>query len=110
MPRKYALTNREIRTVRPTRRIHGALFSVAVLPLPSSAAKVAVVVSKKISAKAVERNKIQRRARAALRSVLPQLPPAGYLFTAKREARTAEYEDVARDIAQLAHKLVQSSA
>ena len=66
---------------------------------PAGTARATVVVSKKVSNKAVDRNLIKRRARATLRK--PPLPSRSLIFTAKKGARDASYQDIARDITDL---------
>ena len=46
-------------------------------------------VAKRIASKAVERNRIKRLCREALREVVPKLPGGIYVFSAKRDAANA---------------------
>lgn len=96
------LTNAELRRLKPKKRLHGIVFSLSVAPLSASTrAKFACVVSKRIASRAVDRNTLKRRCRAALQPVSAQLSPAAYVFTAKREAAAASYAAVREDIQSL---------
>lgn len=63
--------------------------------------KAAIVVSKKVSARAVDRNRVKRRARAILSGALAPLPPASYVFYAKKDAVGASFDEVKRDIMKM---------
>ncbi len=74
--------------------------------MPSVGPKFAVVVSKKVSAKAVDRNKVKRRTRSASLKALTDLKkPVAVIFYAKREAKDAEFIELKRDIEALFSKL-----
>lgn len=105
MPKKHRLTGAQIRSIRSSRRVHGALFSVSVSASPSGKAQCACVVSKKVSALAVVRNLVKRRCRAALSTHLPSLPAGVFLFHAKREAAKAAYADIVRDLDEIVKRL-----
>ena len=64
--------------------------------------KFACVVSKKVSSRAVDRNRIKRQCREAIR---PQLSKLGgryaLVFTAKREAVHASFAEVVQEIGKL---------
>ncbi|HEV3245361.1 MAG TPA: ribonuclease P protein component [Candidatus Paceibacterota bacterium] len=105
MPKKYRLTGEEIKNLSG-KRLHGRLFSFLVAPITASGPKCAVVVSKKTAAKAVERNKIKRRTRNLLAKHLPGLQKrVALVLYAKREAKTAEFSELAQDIDALFSKL-----
>jgi ribonuclease P protein component len=104
MPKRSRLTGVELRRITGARRIHGALFSVALSPAAATA-KVVITVSKKVSPKATERNLVKRRAKAALTPLLKHLPPGAYVFSARPAAREATYTSIQTDIASLARKI-----
>jgi ribonuclease P protein component len=85
------------------RREHGKYFSLVIAALPGAEApKIACVVGKKVVARAVSRNAIERRCREALRPLVPTLPKGlALVFYAKREAREASFSDIARDMRAL---------
>ena len=98
MPKKYRLTGHEIRKLSG-KRFHGRFFSLLVAPIGGAHAKCAIVVSKKAAAKAVDRNKVKRRARNALAKRLPDVKkPIALVFYAKRETKGAAFSDIERDI------------
>ena len=105
MPKKYRLSLADfIRFARmKSTRVHGALFSLTITPLPDTAGvKTACVVSKKVSVHAVDRNGIERHLRESLRPLLPHIKkPVALIFHAKREARTASSAEIARDVVAL---------
>ena len=105
MPKKYRLTGDEMKRIRG-RRLHGALFSLVMSPLPDGCAKAAVVVSKKVAASAVVRNGIERKMRAILYGRIPKLTtPVALVFQAKKEVLDASFTEIERDI----EKLIASS-
>ncbi len=113
MPKKYRLSRADFtRLPKAARRIHGEYFSLTVTPLPSSKGpRAACVVSKKVSARAVDRNRIERRCREALRPLLSKITkPEAFLFYAKREAREASTSDVARDVEKLLRSIAARDA
>lgn len=83
--------------------MHGAYFSLAVSPLPwSEVPKMASVVSKKIAARSVDRNRIERRCREALRAHMPRIrEPLALVLHGKREAVGASFEETKKDIEAL---------
>ena len=101
MPKKYRLSGEEIRKLSG-KRIHGTFFSLLVAPIQGDYAKRACVVSKKVSAKAVDRNSVKRRCRNALAKRMPNAKkPLALVFYAKREARDAKFSDIERDVGSL---------
>jgi ribonuclease P protein component len=105
MPRKYRLTGEEIKDLSG-RRFHGRFFSLLVASLSSTHAKCACVVSKKVSARAVDRNLIKRRCRAALSAQIATIEsPIALVFSAKREALGAPLSEVKRDVEALLNRL-----
>lgn len=105
MPKKYRLSGEEIRKLSG-KRMHGRFFSLLVAPIAGQHAKCACVVSKKVSAKAVERNKVKRRCRNALAKRMPELTkPLALVLYAKREAKDAEFSEIERDVDVLFSKL-----
>lgn len=67
--------------------------------------KFACVVSKKVASKAVERNLIKRRSRAALQKHLTGTAPGSYVFYAKKDAAGASFASVEKDIKNLLSQL-----
>lgn len=60
--------------------------------------RFAVVVSKKISKKAVERNHIRRRFLAGLKEIESKLKPADYIFILNLEAKDIQYKDLINNL------------
>ena len=105
MPKKYRLSRTDFTKLADLRskRVHGAHFSLAITPLPAgSGVKAACVVSKKVSPRAVDRNRIERRCREALRPLLPSLhSDVALVFSAKREAKETISSEIAHDVKAL---------
>lgn len=100
MPKGSRITGEEMRRMKGT-RIGGTLFTLLIAPAPGVRSKAAVVVSKKVSTKAVTRNLIQRRAREVLRMLLPALPtPVTIILYAKRESIDASFAEMKRHITE----------
>ena len=101
MPKATRLTHDELKNIRG-KRLQGALFSLLYAPLSGRSSRAAVVVSKKVAAKAVVRNTLKRRARAALQKTLPSLKrPLTLVFQAKQGAAGAPSGAITRDIEAL---------
>jgi ribonuclease P protein component len=104
MPKKYRLTGLEIRSLSG-KRVHGRFFSLLIAPLAGTHAKCAIVVSKKVSLKAVDRNKVKRRSRTMIaRRIGAVRKPLALVFYAKRDAKGAEVRELDRDIDALFSK------
>lgn len=78
-------------------------FSLCVAP--SSKLQVAVVVSKKVSKKAVIRNKNKRRVRHALKKFESTLSPAAYMLFIRKDLSKAVYEDIVNELGNLVSKV-----
>ncbi len=82
-------------TFANARRLHGGPFRLHVRVADPAAggapgeARLGISVSRKVSLKAVERNRIRRQARESFRRVRTQLPPGDYVLLAQREAAGA---------------------
>lgn len=102
MPKKQRLSRRDFHILghSPRKRINGVYFSLTLAPSPKGAGvQTACVVSKKVSPRAVVRNRIKRRCRDVVRAALSGGAFSGaMLFTAKRESATATYADMKSDI------------
>ena len=101
MPKNRRLTGDEMKNVRGT-RTHGAFFTLMVARIDGRQAKGAVVVSKKVAGKAVERNVIQRRARSVLIPIInPINEPLAVILYAKQGAAQASFLETKNDILKL---------
>lgn len=68
-------------------------------------AKVAVSVSKKVSKRAVVRNRIRRRTYSAIRKLLPNLSNNLFLLIAKPRAENVRGEKLKNELAELFKKV-----
>lgn len=67
--------------------------------------RLGISISRKVSKKAVTRNRIKRLIRAALRELLPNIVPGwNIVLTVKPEAIGCEYEHFLRELKQLLKK------
>jgi ribonuclease P protein component len=101
LKREFRLTNnKDFQTIYRRGRYNStALFSVNVLPNKSTATKVGVVVNKKVSKRAHERNLIKRQVREVVRAAHPRLKPGlGIVVTVKPKALGTDYKIIEKDI------------
>ena len=105
MPRNNRLTRADFSLLlkAKTRRINGTYFTVSVLKTEGeTVSKVSCVVSKKVSTRAVDRNRIKRRVREVVRPLLLDLPqPVLLMIYAKKESLRALFEETREDIATI---------
>ena len=81
---------------------HSAYFSLKMAQ--GSRFKAAVSVSKKVSKKAVVRNRVRRRAYAALEALRDEIKPGLYLFMAKPGSEKLKTPEIASELATLLKK------
>ncbi len=112
MPKKYRLSRADFlrRAREKVKRVHGTYFSLTVAPTSDAeGTKASCVVSKKIAAHAVDRNRIKRRCRESFRPILPHIrEPSAVIFYAKREVAKASFDEIRRDITRLIEKAALS--
>ncbi len=102
MPRKNSLTSTEFMRFKPTRRINGRFFTLLIGPAFGEVVKYAAVVSKKTAQKAVSRNLIKRRCRAAIRGEHSgAAKPCSLVFYAKSSAKDASFAEIREDVKKL---------
>ncbi len=104
MPKGTRLSRNDFKQFsRTSRRIAGRYFTLVVsFGATGSGPKAACVVTKKIAARAVDRNLIKRRARAALHKALCDVKdPLMLAFYAKKEARDAPFPSISEDVQNL---------
>ena len=73
-------------------------FSVRIAP--SDVTRIAVAVSKRVSKKAVVRNKIRRRTYFALRELLLELPRNLFLLVAKPSVSQTKVDTIKKELAE----------
>lgn len=87
------------------RSYHQPLLRLTVLKEDSSRQLAGFIVSKRISKKAVERNLIKRRLRAAYRSLKQEVPPGCLLlFVARPATLEVSYADLQKQMRSLIEK------
>jgi ribonuclease P protein component len=66
------------------------------------ATRFGISVSQKVSKKAVVRNLLKRRVKAALRQLLPEIEPGWWVVViVQASATTCEYDEILRELKQL---------
>ncbi len=63
--------------------------------------KIIVSVSKKVSKKAVERNRVKRRVRACMRTLSKKLAPGSYLIIAKPNSKDVKGKELENELKAL---------
>lgn len=108
MPTKFRLTRTDFKlfSSQKARRIRGTFFTAATIPLPAGTPpKVACVVSKKVVRKAVDRNRIKRRCREALRQLMTHIKQSvALVLYANTTSNKATFEELSDDIKNLLQK------
>lgn len=92
------------------KRRSGSLMGLTYLPrfslgteIPSS--QIAVVVSKKVSRRATQRNRVKRRIRAALYPLLSQIRPGYWIvFSARQLILKAAWVEIRQEVIRLLEK------
>lgn len=97
LPKKNRLRlKKDFRDLKKTNSIlNTPLFGVSYLKVKSNQPLIGFVISKKISNKAVERNKLKRKLSEAIRPLLPQINNNyKIIFLGKRELKKASFADI----------------
>ncbi len=112
MPAQHRLTRIDFTRMRGFKRLNGRFFTLSFGTLSErTSSGVACVVSSKIAAKAVDRNRIKRRCRAILSGHVSQLRPSIVLvFVAKKGASTASFEETTNDLMELISQVKRAIA
>ncbi|MDO8561991.1 MAG: ribonuclease P protein component [bacterium] len=118
MPKKHGISHSDHKLAANShlRRKRGAYFILSYGVLAGGRSKntqIACVVSKKTAARAVDRNLIKRRCRAAARNLLADIKkPLAFIFYANRNAKGASFAEIKQDVDELmweAMRAVQSN-
>lgn len=100
LPRENRLTEKSdfAKVLKSGRITGGAFLSIAVHRGDGSVPKIGFIVSNKISKKAVERNRLKRLMRQAIKPNLANIEDGARLvFLAKRNAANAASEEITRE-------------
>jgi len=93
------------------RSVFGPFATMRVRRVTEEEPKIAFITSTKIWKKAVDRNRIKRRLRATVRSLLPEVPKNVHvLFIVKPEASKAEHTELVEEIRRLLAKVPEALA
>ncbi len=110
MPKHLRLSQADFSQLRKLnpRRIHGVYFFLTIYSASPSlpGPRIASVVGKKIAAKAVSRNAIERKFREVVRMHKKMLNPQYiYVFSAKKEVVGTSYKEMEGDILKLLERI-----
>lgn len=110
LPKKFRLSRQEFKDVMKNGRLISGRLAGVLVHRPSSIVhhpfpKAGIIVSKKLSSKAVVRNKLKRRLRAALQIVLPEIQPEmHFVVLPNRRSIDASVEELEKEIRLIAQK------
>lgn len=79
-------------------------FDLLFLPTGNPSSRVGIIISTKISLKAVARNKAKRKLREAIYSQLPQ-KGFDFLFLGKKEILTSSFSKISKEIREVFSKI-----
>lgn len=107
MPKKYRISHADFKKIEGLRlrRERGVYFALSHGSLPDGGhgkLQIACVISKGNAAKAACRNLIKRRFREAIRNYAANIKkPAVLIFYANKNAKTAAFDEIRKDVARL---------
>jgi ribonuclease P protein component len=87
-------------------RLGGRCFSVRYRPNQCGHARLGLAISKRVSKRAVERNRIKRLARESFRRIRHELPAVDMVLMAREQATTLPGADLLAELDALWRKLV----
>lgn len=105
IPKKNRITSFFFRFLTQGRVYHSPIFSLKVVPNKEDEEfHVAVVVSKKVAQKAVERNLLKRRFLSVVQNN-KNLCKKGffYVFYVKKEIQTSEFSSIEKEVSRVLH-------
>lgn len=84
------------------KRFRGQYLAIILLPDPEPRKRIGISISRKVSKKAVVRNRIKRQIRHACRELLPQIASGWRIIVNVRfDATTCEYEHFLQELKRL---------
>ncbi len=95
---------------RASRRVGADHFHAEAAPRTSSGPRLGMAVSRRVSKRAVERNRIKRQIRESYRHIRPQLPALDILVVARTSAATHDNATLRADLIRLWDKLRRLAA
>jgi ribonuclease P protein component len=96
------LTPRDFAALRGrSRRVGGACFAAEIAPNDAGGARLGLAVSRKVSPRAVQRNRIKRIARDSFRRHRALLPACDVLLVARSAAASADNAALHAELARL---------
>jgi len=87
------------------RNFYGVYMTLRTVKIKDTTSRFSFIVSKKVAARATDRNKIKRRGYSAVETVYGDiLPHTAALFFVKKDAIRASFADIQKDIVELLTK------
>ncbi len=83
-------------------------FMIKVLPKSEGEVKIGIVISNKVSKKAVVRNRLKRWISADLYQYLDKLPLADYLILVKPSAAERKHKDITNSLFNILEKIIKT--
>lgn len=106
LPKAERLTTEDIKALAQGKSVFGTLVSLRFVPADKT--KFAVAVSKKVAARAVDRNRIRRRVYAIVKNTKATFNKAFFvMLSPKKECLTAPKEAIGEDITRLFNKALK---
>lgn len=102
LPKNRRISRSDLKEVRGVgKSVNSSHFFLKVMHVDTPVSKFAVSVSKKVSKKAVVRNKVRRRVYSVVRNQFLGLKPAFYLISAKPGADRLSNDELVAEISHV---------
>lgn len=100
LPSKHRITKKSFKDVLSRgKTFHSDYIYVKIAPISADPSIFTCVVSLKVSKKAVERNKLKRRARYIIRKVMPEIKKAqGIIVFFRKGSEKLNFQELEREI------------
>lgn len=91
------------------RPIFGPLFTLRIIPMKSSVAKIGFITSTKVMKLAVDRNRVKRRMREVARLLYEEFPAEmAYAFILKPEIKAATFDLLQSEVRRIIGKIPET--
>ena len=109
-PRAHRLTGQGAfeAVFRTGRRVEGLYLTLVVAPSAVPGGRTGYVIGRKVSVRAVDRNRLRRKLREVVRALRPALPALDVIVRVKRGRSRAEQDAATAEAARLLGALVRT--
>lgn len=107
MLKKKSKTTRELvlRVISSRRNFYGVFMTLRIMRINDATSRFSFIVSKKVAARATDRNKIKRRGYSIIEGIYTGVEPhMAALFFVKKEACKASFADLRKESIELLRK------